>query len=66
MKRQSKAEEALNRQLKDLRNRIQDERLLLEGQRIKIATLEEVRNRLEDEISRLQKAREIASVRATR
>lgn len=61
MKQQSKAEEALNRQIKEIKNRIQDEIGMLEGQKIKINTLVEVKNQLEDEISRLYAIRKKAS-----
>jgi hypothetical protein len=61
MKRQSKAEEALTRQLKELSGRIEDERAAMEGQRIKIATLVEVMRELEDAIDYQRRQRELAS-----
>lgn len=61
MKRQSKAEEALNGQLKEVRAQIDFELAAMEAQKIKVATLSRVAEALAGEIDKLKQARLKAS-----
>ena len=61
MKRASKAEEALQRQLKRLNAQLEQELFVSNQQEMKIETLREVMEGLEVEITALRAARERAS-----
>jgi len=61
MKRASKAEEALQRQLKRLNAQLEQELFVRNQQEMKIETLREVMEGLEVEITALRAARERAS-----
>lgn len=64
MKHQSKAEQALNKKLKEVNARIEEETKMLEGQRIIIKTLGEIRDGLAASIKLLYDARKEASEKA--
>lgn len=66
MKRQSKAEEALNRQIKLMDHRIDLLRTSRDALDQQIAGIAVIRDQTEDEVKRLRAAREKASANATR
>ena len=66
MKRQSKAEEALNRQIKLMDLRIDLLRTSRDALDQQIAGIAVIRDHTEDEVKRLRAAREKASANATR
>ena len=66
MKRMSKAEEALNRQIKNISIRIENYYREKNNIEQHIHEAEQIKNQLQNEIDRLHRAREKASANATR
>ena len=64
MKRQSKAEEALNKQIKVISSELNFDREKARDLQIQIRTKEAMRQQLEEEVARMQRAKIMASDRA--